>query len=132
MKTFFALLSLASVMVRVPAVAQVQPPTGVSIAEIISCTPKTGNSRLEIEEGLRKHLAWQKANHEKWSWFAWEILTGRDTGTFIIGTFSHTWEDFDNHDRFAAAAEADFTISVAPHLLGASKTFYVLRTDLSL
>ena len=103
----------------------------VSVAQVFLDVSESSR-RNEFEEGMAKHLEWLKANHEVWTWFTWEVLTGRDTGKYIVASFGHKWEDFDSHERFDSAANANFKQSVGPALRSSSCTFYVLRTDLSL
>jgi len=105
--------------------------TDVSVAQIMFEVPKPGRVE-EYEQGIKKHMAWHKSNHDRWTWQTWEVMTGRDTGTYIIGTFGHRWEDFDDLEEFSKAAKDDFNKNVTASLNSSSCTFYVLRTDLSL
>src|SRR5438874_7907596 len=113
--------------------AQVQSTstTDVSVAKVLLEVP-ANNRRSDFEEGMTRHIAWLKSNHEGWTWLTWEILTGKDTGKYVVGTFGHKWEDFDSHEKLSTAANASFGQSVGPALSASSCTFYVLRTDLSL
>jgi len=113
------------------AQAQATNATDVAVAQVFLDVSESSR-RSEFEEGMAKHVAWLKANHESWTWLTWEVLTGRDTGKYIVGSFGHKWEDFDAHDTFSAAANLNFKQSVGPALRSSSCTFYVLRTDLSL
>jgi hypothetical protein len=103
----------------------------VSVAQIFFDVPKPGRID-EFEQGIKRHLAWRQAHHDTWAWQTWEVVTGKDTGSYITGTFGHRWEDFDDHEEFNAKAHTDFKENVSASLNSSSSTFYVLRTDLSL
>src|SRR5947208_16663372 len=113
--------------------AQVQSTstTDVSVAQMLLEVP-ANNRRSDFEEGMTRHIAWLKANHEGWTWLTWEILTGKDTGKYVVASFGHKWDDFDTHETFNSAANSNFKESVGSALSSSSCTFYVLRTDLSL
>ncbi len=102
--------------------------TDVSVAQIMFEVPKPGRVE-EYEQGIKKHMAWHKSNHDRWTWQTWEVMTGRDTGTYIIGTFGHRWEDFDDLEEFSKAAKDDFNKNVTASLNSSSCTFYVLTSS---
>jgi len=105
--------------------------TDVSVAQVFFDVPGS-TRRSDFEQGMAKHIAWLKANHEGWTWLTWEILTGKDTGKYVVASFGHKWDDFDTHETFNSAANSNFKESVGSALSSSSCTFYVLRTDLSL
>lgn len=127
------LLAIAFYMQCGHSSGQTGPTTAndVSVAQIFFEVPEM-SKRNDFEQGLTKHIEWRKARRDTWSWLTWEVLTGRDTGKYIIGTFGHKWEDFDSREAFNAADDNDFKKNVGPFLSSSSCTFYVLRTDLSL
>jgi hypothetical protein len=134
MRRICSVIGLAAICLgNAVSVAQTQPAseTDVSVAQIFFEVPKPGRSD-EYERGVKRHIAWHKANHDKWTWHAWQVVTGKDTGDYIVGTFGHRWEDFDAREEFTAAVSSDFNRNVGPFLSLVSCTFYVLRTDLSL
>jgi hypothetical protein len=125
-------IALVALCLVVVASAQTGQTTGteVSVAQLLFQTPHRDKAD-EYEEGTKRHIAWLKAHQEKWSWHTWQVLTGKDTGSYIVGTFSHRWEDFDARENFSMAVDSDFKKQVGPFLNSSSCTFYVLRTDLS-
>jgi hypothetical protein len=46
----------------------------------------------QYEAGRKKHMAWHKSQKDTWSWYAWEVVTGENTGSYVIGTFEHNFE----------------------------------------
>ena len=108
-----------------------QNTSDVAVAQVFINVPDS-NRRSDFEQGMTNHIAWLKANHEVWTWLTWEILTGKDSGKYLVGTFGHKWEDFDSHEAFNSTETTNFKKSVGSALSSSSSTFYVLRTDLSL
>jgi len=125
----FVALCFANVVLI--AQTQTASATDVSVAQIFFEVPRQGRSN-EFEQGIKRHVAWHKANHDKWTWQTWEVVTGRDTRSYIMGTFGHRWEDFDGREQFNESVTGDFNKNVGATLNSFSNTFYVLRTDLSL
>ena len=132
-RTVLLLVAVTLYLHCLPCGAQVQTSNtpDVAVAQIFLDVPDR-NRTSEFEQGLIKHIAWLKANHEVWTWLTWEVLTGKDSGKYIVGSFGHKWEDFDSHEAFNRTASVSFKQSVGPALSSSSCTFYVLRTDLSL
>jgi hypothetical protein len=49
----------------------------------------------QYEAGRKKHMAWHKSQNDPWSWHKWEVLTGPNTGSYVVGTFGHNWKDME-------------------------------------
>src|SRR5438045_7913965 len=100
-------LTLAGVLVCSLAVAQQSPtaPAG-DLVEIHINKIKPGMTR-QYEEGRKKHMMWHRKQNDAWSWLTWEILTGENTGSYVIGTFGHRWSDFDARTKFEVEDSAD-------------------------
>lgn len=85
---FFADLSLGQ-----PA------PAGVtrdhSIAAFSIWKPKEGQAQ-RFSAGYQQHLAWHRRSGDKWDWYGWYIISGRNFGQFVDATFDHSWNDFNN------------------------------------
>src|SRR5258706_4122993 len=79
----------------------------VSVADICFDVPKLGKID-DYDQGIKRHIAWRKAHHDTWTWQTWEVVTGKDTGSYITATFGHRWEDFDDREEFNAKAHTDF------------------------
>ena len=133
MKRLCANLGLMSVVFTTLVAAQTQAvlATDVSVAQILVQTPLRGKA-AEYEQGTKKYILWLKENHDKFAWYTWQVVTGKDTGSYVVGTFGHRWEDFDERDNLSTFVDKNFDTNVATYLSSSSRTFYVLRTDLSL
>ncbi|MBI3580037.1 MAG: hypothetical protein HY276_08785 [Ignavibacteriales bacterium] len=66
-----------------------------TIASFAVWKPKDGLEQ-QFEAGYKKHLAWHKANGDKWNWYGWYVVSGPRFGYFIDATLDRTWDDFDS------------------------------------
>lgn len=110
------------------AMAQAPPPA--SVCEIHINKVKPGMT-AQYEQGRAKHMAWHKAQNDKWSWEVWEITTGENTGNFLVASCGHDWKDFDTREKFDVADGADANASMGPYLAGSTMAYYVHRSDLT-
>jgi hypothetical protein len=53
----------------------------------------------QLEDAIRAHAQWRKANHDPWTWAVYTPETGAAYGTFIIRSGDHSWADFDAYDK---------------------------------
>ena len=85
---------------------------------------KPGQS-AQLEEGLKKHMAWHKAQNGTWGWSVWSVETGKGTGMYVAGTFNHKGSDFDAPDVDLAADTADSAQTILPYMAeGAEWRYY--------
>lgn len=95
-----------------------------NIANIVLFRAKPGHNQ-ELEDGLKKHMAWHKEQNGTWAWAVWSYTTGEFTGGYGAGTFGHNWADFDNLDVDEAADAADVEENIVPHAApGVERRFY--------
>ena len=87
---FLAVVSV--LLLALPVVAQED---SGNVAEVV-CNKVQPGKNSQFEEGVKKHLDWHRRQNDSWTWVAWQVITGEDTGTYCWGTFGHNWEDFDN------------------------------------
>jgi hypothetical protein len=105
------LVVLLLMLLALPVLAQEEEGT---IARIIFFRAKPGMQQ-QFEEGLKKHMAWHKAQNDPWAWSMWSYLSGEETGMYGGGTFGHEWEDFDNVPVDQEADGADVAENVIPY-----------------
>ena len=86
-----------------------------NIAWIVFFQAKHGHNQ-ELEDGVKKHMAWHGEQNGTWAWAVWSYETGESTGSYGAGTFGHNWADFDNLDVDAAADGADVAANIVPHV----------------
>jgi len=131
----FCLAMLAIATMAIPALAQTPPTTetpdrGDNFVQFYNSVPRP-EMTAQFEAGLKRHMAWHAAQKDPWKWKTWEVITGDNTGTYVVGTFHHRWEDFDR-EKFAAADAADAAVNLAPYLSSNRMSFWTLRPDTSL
>jgi hypothetical protein len=81
----FAVLSVTSL------VAQANPGT---ILQLEFQTPKNGMIP-QYEDGRKQKAAWHKQQNDKMPLLVWQIISGDDTNTYIVGEPPQHWADFD-------------------------------------
>jgi len=72
-------------------VAQEKPGT---IAALELQKPKNGMVP-QYEAGRKQKAAWHKQQNDPQPLFVWEMLTGEDTGNYVVGRLGQHWADFD-------------------------------------
>ena len=107
---FLVVLSL--LLLALPVLAQEEEGT---IARIVFFRAKPGMQQ-QLEEGLKKHMAWHKAQNDPWAWAVWSYISGEETGMYGGGSFGHKWEDFDNPPVDLAAHRADLVENILPYV----------------
>ncbi len=110
-RTGIFLVVLLLRLLALPVLAQEEEGT---IARIIFFRAKPGMQQ-QLEEGLKKHMAWHKAQNDPWAWSMWSYISGEQTGLYGGGTFGHKWEDFDNVPIDQEADGADVAENVIPY-----------------
>ena len=101
-----------------------------NVALIYSNKPKAGAVR-QYEQGRKKHMAWHRSQNDPWTWYVYEIMTGDNTGGYVVGTFNHGWKDLDGRDQFDAADSADAAANLQPFEESSKLQYYVYRRDMS-
>jgi len=101
-----------------------------NLAQIFFQKVKAG-AQAQYASGRQRHMEWHKAKADPFAWFVWEIVTGENTGTYVVGTFGHAFKDFDGRDEFEAADEADAISNVGPFVESTTQSLYLRRPDLS-
>jgi hypothetical protein len=124
--------AMAGVLASSIGVAQ-QSSTGpqTNLAEIHINKVKPGMT-AHYEEGRKKHMMWHAKQNDPWSWLTWEVVTGENTGSYLIGTFGHSWSDLDSRTKFEAEDSADAIAHMGASLESETQSYYRFRADLSL
>ena len=125
------MLTLVGVLGGSLAVAQQSStaPQG-DLVEIHINKIKPGMTR-QYEEGRKKHMDWHRQQNDAWSWYTWEILTGENTGSYVVGSFGHRWSELDSRTKFEAADSADAMAHMGRALESEMQSYYRFRADLS-
>ena len=77
--------------VACPLIAQEEP---ASIATFEFQKPKNGMVQ-QYEAGRKQKAAWHKQQNDPLPLYVWEILSGDNTGTYVVGRLDQHWADFD-------------------------------------
>lgn len=110
-----------------PVVAQVG---AGNVAEVACDKIQPGKNR-QYEEGAKKHIGWHRRQNDSWTWVAWQVITGEDTGTYCWGSFGHAWEDFDSPGVPPDAELADWEITGAPFVQSTEVSFWTYLSKVS-
>ncbi len=120
-RTGIFLVVLSLLLLALPVLAQEEKGT---IARIAFFRAKPGMQQ-QLEEGLKKHNAWHKAQNDPWARVMWSYISGEETGMYGRGSFGRKWEDFDNPPVDQEAHEADVVENILPYVApGAQWRFY--------
>ena len=85
-------LLCGAIMVLAPAVARAQTPPPDSVSEVLRQKIRSGTVQ-DYEAARKKHMAWHKAQSDPWAWEVFEVMTGPDTGSYLISSGDHQWKD---------------------------------------
>ena len=113
--------------VALPVAAQ---DDGGSIAAI-HCFEVQPGSEADFEAGWKKHTDWHRKQKDSWTWVAWQVTTGPDTGRYCAGTFGHNWEDFDSPGVPEEADLADMAATFVPFVREHKATFWARMPEVS-
>ncbi|MGA3317089.1 MAG: hypothetical protein ABSC64_11705 [Candidatus Korobacteraceae bacterium] len=92
MKPLRLLSALAFAVLSVPSLfAQSNPGT---ILQLEFQTPKNGMIQ-QYEDGRKQKAAWHKQQNDKTPLLVWQIISGEDTNTYIVGEPPQHWADMD-------------------------------------
>ena len=126
MKRVILSLLLAVVMVVSAGNAIAQEEAPANIARVIEVRAIPGHT-AKFEAGVKEYSAWAAENGYSWSWSTWEVITGENTGSYLVATFNHSWADFDHPPIDMAANETALAKHIYPHVASANVSFWALR-----
>lgn len=111
--------------------ARAQDESNDKIANIVFYRAKPGMEQ-QLNEGLKRHMAWHKDHGGKWTWHTWNTETGERTGGYASGTFGHAWADYDKPDVDPEADGADVAKNILPYVAeGAQWQYYATLSGIS-
>lgn len=130
-KLSFILAALATIcltLAAAPASAQMQPG---NVGRVYFTTAKPGMS-AEFEAGRKRHVAAHKSMGDTWTWYAFQVETGENAGTYQVGTFGHHWKDFDAWEaKHAEADGADVVKNLDPYSASGSNILVTYLSNMS-
>ena len=111
MKRLFGAI-VVGILLGAFACAQQQPGT---LAALEFQTPKTGMVS-QYEQGRKQKAAWHKQQNDPQPLLVWEILSGENTGTYIVGRTGQHWADLDKPSVAEAADLAEYNKEIGQYV----------------
>ena len=122
---------VSTVLAVCASVAAGAQQTQNTVLEAHRVTPKAG-MRAQLEAGRAKHMAWHKQQGDTWTWHVWEVTTGPETGSYIVVSPDHQWQDFDAWTaKMGKGDTADAAVNLAPYQASSSTSYWVMLADAS-
>jgi hypothetical protein len=100
-----------------------------TVARFFSVTPKGGQAQ-QLEEGIKKHIAFHRANGDQSDWYVWMVETGPALGSYLVGTLGHQWKDFEGME-LGPKDGADVEANITPYVQHVSSSIWTFRGDIS-
>jgi len=117
------LLCSALVMLA-PSLAGAQTPPPDSVTEVLRQKARPGAVQ-EYEASRKKHMAWHKAQNDPWAWEVFEIMTGPDTGGYLIASGEHQWKEIEAWvAKMADDDAADSRASMGPFIASTEREYW--------
>ena len=140
MKSRLLALSL-TLLLNLPAAAQSsakkaadQPmaaPSGdVTIVQVIAGGARPG-SEAQYMEGRKRHIEFHRSQNDAWSYHAYQVISGEQTGSFVTVTSPHKWSDQDARDQFNRDDQADVMKNILPYAGHTEVSYWRVRSDMS-
>jgi hypothetical protein len=116
----FAVTVCAVGFLALGALAQDKPGT---IAALEFQTPKNGMVK-QYEDGRKAKAEWHKQQKDKDALLVSEVLTGENTGSYIVGRFGLHWADMDKPSVTDAADLEQYKKVVGPYVEKVTASYY--------
>ena len=100
--------------------AQEKPGT---VAALEFQKPKNGMVQ-QYQAGRKQKAAWHKQQNDPLPLFVWEILSGENTGTYVVGRLGQHWADFDKPPIPDEADAAEFQKVVGTYVDSVTARYY--------
>jgi hypothetical protein len=120
MRKFAGILMVLALLAAAPAVLAQQQPGPIAVLYIGEA--KAG-SEAQFEAAVKEHFAWHRQQGDRWTYHAWQIMSGPRMGTYVIRAGGRNWADFDAAAAFMARDEAHAAEHIGPHTASLSRVF---------
>lgn len=123
---------LCSVLVVLaPGLASAQTPPPDSVTEVLRQKARPGTVQ-DYEASRKKHMAWHKAQNDPWAWEVFEVMTGPDTGAYLISSGGHQWKEMEAWvAKMADADAADSRASMGEYIAGTQREYWTQLNAIS-
>lgn len=124
-------LLCSAIVVLAPAVGGAQTPPPDSVSEVLRQKIRPGTVQ-DYEAARKKHMTWHKAQNDPWAWEVFEVMTGPDTGSYLISSGDHQWKDMEAWvAKMADADAADSQASMGPYIAGTQREYWTQLNGIS-
>ncbi|MGD0957391.1 MAG: hypothetical protein ABR953_11270 [Candidatus Acidiferrales bacterium] len=121
-------VALAAVFVAAfSAAAQSNPG---NIAALETQTPKSGMTQ-QYEQGRKQKADWHKQQKDPLPLWVFEILSGDETGSYLVGRLGQHWADYDKPPIPDAADTEEFNKAVGSYVESVKTHYYEYLPKLS-
>jgi hypothetical protein len=128
MKHRIAVLCTVCLLVAGLAGAQEAPGT---VSRIYTFKVKAGMEQ-QFEDAVKEHFQWRQQHGDPWTWMAFTVETGEDSGQYGFISSGHHWGDFDTYDaELREAVIANFRQTVSPYVESMENVFTESMPELS-
>ena len=122
---------LFAIVVLAPAVASAQTPPPDSVSEVLRQKIQPGTVS-KYEAARKEHMGWHKTHNDPWTWEVFEVMTGPDTGSYLISSGDHQWKDMEGWvAKYADADGADSAASMGPYIASTQRTYWTQLNAIS-
>jgi hypothetical protein len=101
-----------------------------NIASIETQTPKNGMTQ-QYEQGRKQKADWHKQQKDPLPLYVFEVLSGDDTGSYLVGRFDQHWADMDKPAIADTADTEEFNKVVGNYVQSVTARFYQFLSKLS-
>jgi hypothetical protein len=115
-------------LLSISAVAQSSPQM---VSEVNVTSPKPGMT-AQWEAGRKRHSDFHAAQKDTWKIYVWEVVSGDNTGSYMMASPAHNWKDFDDREAFNKIDVPDVAKNMGPYSGETTTSYYVFRDELSL
>ena len=124
-------LLCSALVVLAPAFASAQTPRPDSVTEVLRQKARPGTVQ-EYEASRKKHMDWHKAQNDPWVWEVFEVMTGPETGGYLIASGEHQWKEIEAWvAKMADADAADSQASMGPHIASTQRQYWTQLNAIS-
>jgi hypothetical protein len=85
----------------------------------------------QYEAGRKQKAAWHKQQNDPQALLVWEVMSGDDTGTFLVGRFGQHWSDLDKPPITDEADLAEFQKVVGVYVDSVVTRYYDFMPKIS-
>jgi len=124
-------LFCCTLLVLAPAFASAQTPPPDSVTELLRQKARPGTVQ-DYEAARKKHMAWHKAQNDPWVWEVFEVMTGPDTGSYVIASGDHQWKEMEAWvAKMADADAADSQASMGQYIASTQREYWTQLNAIS-